>query len=332
MSKEERLQKRRERWRKNRNAEKEDQLMIDYVRHKYAAIYEEAVRVCKQLAKKYPGKNDLRKTQEHKIWLSNDSTTIHPIFNSISPSTSALPESQTLTIIARPLLPTTIANPQTTTILPNPEPSSPEPQIPEPPIPELSIPEPPTPELSIPEQLNPEPQIPEPPIPELSIPEPPTPELSIPEQLNPEPQIPEPPIPELSIPEPPTPELSIPEQLNPEPPSPKTPIPPKSKGKISYTDNMQLIIPLLKSPVKQSGVITETLEIITEEIIQGDEHQVVEQLDPQTMEQLVSELRADPALKDIFADIEQQLELEGLDIDIDMDTRLEDELENWEFF
>ena len=283
MSKEERLQKRRERWRKNRNTEKEDQLMIDYVRHKYAAIYEEAVRVCNHIVKKYPEKNDLRKTQEHKIWLSNDSTTIHPIFNSISPSTSALPESQTLTIIARPLLPTTIANPQTTTtILPNPEPSSPEPQIPEPPIPELSIPEPP--------------------------------------------------IPELSIPEPPTPELSIPEQLNPEPPSPKTPIPPKSKGKISYTDNMQLIIPLLKSPVKQSGVITETLEIITEEIIQGDEHQVVEQLDPQTMEQLVSELRADPDLKDIFADIEQQLELEGLDIDIDMDTRLEDELENWEFF
>ena len=283
MSKEERLQKRRERWRKNKNTAKEDQLMIDYVRYKYAAIYEEAAQVCKHIVKKYPEKKDLRKTQEHKIWLSNDSTMIHPILNSILPSTSVLPEDQTLTIIARPLLPTTIANPQTTTtILPNPEPSSPELSIPEPPIPELSIPEPP--------------------------------------------------IPELSIPEPPIPELSIPEQLNPEAPSPKTPIPPKSKGKISYTDNMQLIIPLLKSPVKQSGVITETLEIITEEIIQGDEHQVLEQLDPQTMEQLVSELRADPDLKDIFADIEQQLELEGLDIDIDMDTRLEDQLENWEFF
>ena len=261
--------------------------MIDYIRHKYAAIYEEAAQVCKHIAKKYAEKNDLRKTQEHKIWISNDSTTIHPIFNSISTSTLALPEYQTLTIIARPLLPTTIANPQTTTtILPNPEPPSPEPQIPEPP----------------------------------------TPELSIPEQLNPEPPSPEP-----QIPEPPTPELSIPEQLNPEPPSPKTQTPPKSKGKISYTDNMQLIIPLLKSPVKQSGLITETLEIITEEIIQGDEHQIVEQLDPQTMEQLVSELRADPDLKDIFADIEQQLELDGLDIDIDIDTRLEDELENWEF-
>ena len=293
MSKEERLQKRRERWRKNKNTAKEDQLMIDYVRYKYAAIYEEAARVCKHIVKKYPEKKDLRKTQEHKIWLSNDSTMIHPILNSILPSTSVLPEYQTLTIIARPLLPTTIANPQTTTtILPNPEPSSPELSIPEPPIPELSIPEPPIPELSIPEPLSPE----------------------------------------LSIPEPPIPELSIPEQLNPEAPSPKTPIPPKSKGKISYTDNMQLIIPLLKSPVKQSGVITEMLEIITEEIIQGDEHQVLEQLDPQTMEQLVSELRADPDLKDIFADIEQQLELEGLDIDIDMDTRLEDQLENWEFF
>ena len=268
--------------------------MIDYIRHKYATIYEEAARVCKQLAKKYPEKKDLRKTLEHKIWVSNDNTTSHPIFNSISPSTMTLPNPQTLTIIARPLLPTTIANPQTTTtILPNPEPPSPEPQIPEPPVPEPSIPEPPIPELSIPEQPSPEPSIPEPPIPELSIPE----------------------------------------QPSPEPSSPKTPTPPRSKGKISYTDNMQLIIPLLKSPVNQPGLVTETLEIITEEIIQGDEHQSLEQIDPKTMEILVSELRADPDLKDIFADIEQQLD-QGMDLDIDIgiDTRLEDELENWEFW
>ena len=240
MSNEERLQKRRERWRKNKSAAKEDQLMIDYVRHKYAAVYEEAALVCKHAVKKYPEKKDLRKTHEHKIWLSNDSTMIHPILNSTLPSTSTLAEYQRLTIIARPQTPTTIPNPQTTTTnLPNPEPSSPE----------LSIPEPRTPELSVPEPRTPE----------LSVPEPRTPELSVPE----------PPIHELSVPE---------------PPSPKTPIPPNSKGKKSYTDNMQLIIPLLKSPVKQSGVITETLETVTEEIIEGDKHQVLEQLDPQTME------------------------------------------------
>ena len=55
---------------------------------------------------------------------------------------------------------------------------------------------------------------------------------------------------------------------------------------------------------------------------------------------MIEELRADPDLKDMFADIEQQFEQEqGMDIDIDMDmdidieldTRLEDEL-NWEFW
>ena len=118
-------------------------------------------------------------------------------------------------------------------------------------------------------------------------------------------------------------------QASPEPPTPSKPM---------YTDNMQLIIPLLKPPVKHPGLITQTLEIITEETLQGDQqHTNIDQIDPQIVEQLIAELRADPDLKDIFTDIEQQFQQEqeqGMDIDIDigMDTRLEDELENWELW
>ena len=97
---------------------------------------------------------------------------------------------------------------------------------------------------------------------------------------------------------------------------------------------MRLIIPLIKPPVKHVGLITETLEIVTEEILQGDEQLSLEQIDPGALEKIITELRADPDLKDIFSDIEQRVEFEGLgmDLDISEDIRLEDELENWEFW
>ena len=111
---------------------------------------------------------------------------------------------------------------------------------------------------------------------------------------------------------------------------PEPPTPPKS----TYADNMRLVIPLLKPPVKQSGIITETLEIVTEETLQGGQQPtIMEQLDPKILEQVIAELRTDPLLKDVFAEVELQFE-QGMDIDIDIDTdtRLQDELENWEFW
>ena len=110
---------------------------------------------------------------------------------------------------------------------------------------------------------------------------------------------------------------------------PEPPTPPKS----TYADNMRLVIPLLKPPVKQPGIITETLEIVTEETLQGDQQPTtMEQVDPKILEQVIAELRTDPVLKDVFAEVELQFE-QGMDIDIDIDTdtRLEDEL-NWEFW
>ena len=257
MSNTEKIAKRRETRIKRRCKEREDLFTSDYIRYKYPAIHDEAVRVYELLNKHYPNKVDVRKTPEHKAWKINGTANLHPAFN--IRQTVVIPPNAQLTVI-------------------------------------------------FPEQ----PPNPEPP--------------ATPESPNPEPTRPEPPSPEPTRPEPPSPEPT-----RPEPPSPKPPTPPKPKGKIPYTDNMQLIIPLLKSPVKHPGLITETLEIVTEEILQGDEQPTsLEQIDPQIMEQLITELRADPDLGTIFADIEQQVELEGLDIDID--TRLEDELENWEIW
>ena len=286
--------------------------MIDYVRYKYSTVYEEAAWVCEQLNNKYPEKYDLRKAPEHKVWVFNGGTTVHPIFNGVSPLATTLARPQTATTLTSPQTATTLARPQTATTLTSPQTATTlaSPQT------AMTLASPQTATTLASPQTATAPPSPEPP--------------------NPEPASPEPPSPEPASPEPPSPEPPSPEPASPEPPSPEPPSPPKppSKGKLPYPDNMQLIIPLLKPPVKKHpGLITETLEIVIDEVIGGDEQPSLEQIDPQMMEKIIDELRADPDLKDIFSEVEQQFEELGMDIDIelDMDTRLEDEL-NWEFW
>ena len=349
MSKIERLVKRRETRTKQRCQEREDLFVSDYVKHKYPTIHEEAVRVFGLLSNQYPNKLDVRKTEEHKAWKIYGTTNMHPAFN-IHQATVIPPNAQLRVIFPESTTPEPPNLESATPEPPNPESTTPEPPNPEPPNPEppnleSATPEPPNPEPPNPEPPSPEPPnlesaTPEPPNPEPLNPEPPNLESATPEPPNPEPPNPEPPNPEppnleSATPEPPNPEPPNPESATPEPPSPKPPTPPKPKGKIPYKDRMQLIIPLIKSPVKHPGVITETLEIITEETLQGNEHLPnLDEIDPKIIDQLISELRTDPDLGSIFTDLEQQLECEELamDIDIDMDTRLEDELENWEFW
>ena len=261
MSKEQRLAKRREVRTKQRSQERKDLFTCDYIKHKYPAIHAEAVQIYEVLINQYPDKNDLRKTEEHKLWKTRGILTLHPALNICQ----VPPDAQLRVFFPEPTTP----NLESTT-------------------------------------MNLEATIPEPPNLEATIPEPPNLEAT--------------------IPEPPSLEATIPE-----PPNPKPPTPPK--GKIAYKDNMQLIIPLMKSPVKHPGVITETLQIVTEEIVQ-EPLQSIDQIGPEILDQLITELRADPDLGSIFKDMEQQAEFEELDIDmnIDMDTRLEDELENWEFW
>ena len=111
---------------------------------------------------------------------------------------------------------------------------------------------------------------------------------------------------------------------------------------------MQLRIPLMtpsqtapkpqQTPTESVEAPTEaveTLEIITEEVIQEASDtlhpSLLDEISPEIVDKIIAELREDPELKDVMVGMEQQIETEevGLDIDIpDLPDPLEDELEN----
>ena len=159
-------------------------------------------------------------------------------------------------------------------------------------------------------------------------PESPHPQSLQPESPHPESLQPESPHPESLQPESPHPQSLQPESPHPESLQPESPH--QLKGKV-----MELKIPLISPP--KPKIYTETLEIITEEVLQEDtlEPSLYEEISPEIIEKIISELRGDPGLKDIMTTVEEQIELEevGLDIDIpDEDDRLEAELENMIFW
>ena len=104
---------------------------------------------------------------------------------------------------------------------------------------------------------------------------------------------------------------------------------------------MQLRIPLLKP-----SVITRTVQIVTDEVLEENPLQVAcdeivpestplypslhEEIPEEIIEKIINELRQEPELHNIMTEIEQVIELEQLDMDIDIpdDDRLENELEN----
>ena len=301
MSKAERVERRRLLRRKHRGIERQDLYTLDYIRHKYPDIHGEAVRRYEYLNKKYPDKFDLRKTNEHKVWKMQNPAQLHSFFSIQEPFHIPVDAEITVTYNQDEQANTEQGEQANTEQIQHEDQSS---------CPELqSNPEP----TSTPEQQpNPEPQ--------------PTPE----QQPNPEPQpTPQPP----SSPEPPT---SPEPQRNPE--QTVQCEPQRSNTKLPHDDNMQLIIPLLKPPAKHPSVTAETLQIITEEVLQeGNTLQppLCEEIDPEVFQKIVNELRADPELQNIFNDIEQQIEFEelGMDLEIPEDSNiLERELENWEFW
>ena len=134
------------------------------------------------------------------------------------------------------------------------------------------------------------------------------------------------------------------------PESPSSFEPPPTPGKqLSLNDIeqrtgklMQLRIPLMKSP----GVTTQTLQTVTEEVLQDDttfQPSLYEEIAPEVIEKILNELRADSDLQTILTDIEQGFEQEtdtlttidqefeqlGMNIDIDENYQLESELEFW---
>ena len=127
--------------------------------------------------------------------------------------------------------------------------------------------------------------------------------------------------------------------------TPSTPV--KSRlEKYTYKDNLQLKIPLISFKTQKTppvigdkeaiepAVMSETLQIVTEEIIDEDTIQpsLHEELSQDLIQKIIDELRTEPDLKDIFTSVEEQIEFEqlGMDIDIDIEgNALDIELEQW---
>ena len=107
--------------------------------------------------------------------------------------------------------------------------------------------------------------------------------------------------------------------------NPGTPATPRECER--YKDRMILRIPLLQPPQSPPTVTTETVEIVTEQI----EPINFDDIPPQRMEELITELQQDPDIRELFDDLQAQMEFQelGLDIDIDENYPLENELEFW---
>ena len=127
--------------------------------------------------------------------------------------------------------------------------------------------------------------------------------------------------------------------------SPSTPVKLRLE-KYTYKDNLQLKIPLISFKTQKTppvigdkeaiepAVMSETLQIVTEEIIDEDTIQpsLHEELSQELIQKIIDELRTEPNLKDIFTSVEGQIEFEqlGMDIDIDIEgNALDIELEQW---
>ena len=99
--------------------------------------------------------------------------------------------------------------------------------------------------------------------------------------------------------------------------------------------SLQTPVETIETPVESVETPDETLETMTEEVIQEASDilhpSLTEEISPEIIDKIIAELREDPALMDVVAGIEQQIEVEevGLDIDLpDLCDPLEDELEN----
>ena len=121
--------------------------------------------------------------------------------------------------------------------------------------------------------------------------------------------------------------------------------------KNAYEDNLELRIPIHRyrtvKPV--NSINTQTISIVTEEVIQESaqesaqeqsitvqipqvetlEPTLIEELSPDSVEEIINLLRKDPDLNNMFNNINEQLDFEETDIDITEYSLLEQELENW---
>ena len=288
--------------REHRSKIRQDLLISEYIQLKYFNIYSEAAEFYNTINRKHPTKYDLRKTYEFRKWKA----------------------SITGEIVKEPKK----------TGPPRPRPLHPNIQA----IPFQNL---------NPIELNPQAQI------TVTCVE--LPQNSTPSEQTSDTRDSQPPTPDTGDSQPPTPDTG-----DSQPPTPDTgetqllsPVKLRS-GKHVYKDTLQLRIPLIPCKPKTPPVIieedtskheehplelieptvtTETLQIVTEEILEEDTIQpsLHEELAPELIEKIINELRTEPDLQDIFTNVEQQIEFEqlGMDIDILEDNALEIELEQW---
>ena len=123
-----------------------------------------------------------------------------------------------------------------------------------------------------------------------------------------------------------------------------------------HTDRMRLEIPLMnyrapntKSPSSQQQtptIHTQTVEIVTTEIVSQSEIEngLLNQLTAERIDEIINELRSDPELQHVFAEVDRAVQQEeeeidegidignmgaNLEIELNLDNRLEEELLNW---
>ena len=288
----------RQQRRQNRSKVRQALLINDYIFYKYFNIYQEAALFYNEVNEKYPKKPDLRRTDEFKAWIM--AVTWQPIRVRTkrpfpSHSNIQIPE---------------CIDPGTsfTAVYNKGQTSSSETKHPD--LPESPHAQPESPEHpDLPESPHAQPESPEhPDLPESPHAQPESPEHpDLPESPHAQPESPEHP--------------DLPESPHAQPESPVQQI---KREKV-----MELKIPLMKSPT----VTTQTLQTVTEEILQESTAiypSLQKEIDPEVIERIINELRQDPDLKDIVTAVEEQIEVEqiGMDVDISIDDRLENELED----
>ena len=287
---------------------RQDLLVSEYIHYKYFDIYAEAVDFYNELNKQYPSKHDLSKTEEFKFWKieitaeTRKASRLRPTHPSSQPN----PFQNLEPLVIPPQAEITISYPN-----PSEQPQSPDMD---------SHPNPSEQPQSPDMDSHPNPSE-----------QPQSPDMdSQPSTPNPSEQ---PQSPDMDS-QPSTPNPSEQPQSPDMDSQPSTPNPGEQRNQI-YVDNLQLRIPLMqyKAPTKHPTVTTETLEVVTEEILDEDTFQpsLYDELPQELVDKIISELQADPDLRTIFTDIEQQLEFEqlGMDIDIMEDNALQNELEHW---
>ena len=326
MDKNARRQRKNDLRKERRNKARQDSLISEYIRVKYANIYIEAAEFYNSLNRKYATKHDLKRTLEFRVWKANitGETVKHPRktaspcyrsphpdipFQNLEP-VEVNPQAQfVVTCVELPS--------EQTSDMGNSQPSSPDTQP--------SSPDPATPDT---QPSSPDPSSPDT---QPSSPDPATPDTReirrlIPVKLPAGKRVYEDTL-QLRIPLIPHKTISTPVITEKDSSEEHPPVEPTVTPETSLIPHKTITTPVIieedsseEHPPVEPTVTAETLQIITEETVGEGTIQpsLMEDLEPELIEKVISELLLEPDLQDIFTDIERQLEFEQLGMDIDI--------------